>query len=314
MRVLILGAGALGSLIGARLHGAGTPVVLYSRNIEHIRAVQECGLRLQELDGSTQVLSPPACSDMGEIPWAPELVLTLVKSRDTGAAVRSVLPFCSGESLFLTLQNGMGNAQLIQELAGGERVLAGTTAQGATLVQPGEIRHGGDGPSYVGRPGAKADEAARQTAALLDRAGLACEATDRADQLIWKKLLVNVGINAITALARVPNGWIEADPSARELARAAVREAREVARRAGFDFPETVEGEVLDVAARTRGNHSSMFQDVTTGKPTEIEAINGAVEALARGYGLAAPVNWTLTRLIRLVDATHQQGEADHAR
>jgi len=314
MRILILGAGSLGSLIGARLHSAGVPVALFSRNREHIRAVQGSGLRLQELDGSTHVIGPLACSEMGDIPWAPELVLTLVKSRDTEAAVRAALPFCSEKTIFLTLQNGMGNAQLIQELAGSDRVLAGTTAQGATLIQPGEIRHGGDGPTYVGRPGAKADEAARQTAALLDRAGLASEATDRADHLIWKKVLVNVGINAITALARVPNGWIEAEPSARELARAAVREAREVASRAGFEFPETVEDEVLDVAARTRSNRSSMHQDVASGKPTEIEAINGAVEALARSYGLAAPVNWTLTRLIRLVEATHQQGETDHAR
>jgi 2-dehydropantoate 2-reductase len=312
MRVLILGAGALGSLMGARLHSSGIPVVLYSHNMEHIRAVQKNGLRLHELDGGISVLSPQACADLSKIPWTPELVLTLVKSRDTDAAVRAALPFCSGETLFLTLQNGMGNARLIQDLAGPHRVLAGTTAQGATLVRPGEIRHGGDGPSYVGRPGSAADEAARRTAALLDRAGILCKASDEADRLIWKKLLVNVGINAITALARVPNGWIETDPSARELACGAVREAREVASRAGFDFPESVEGEVLDVAARTRANHSSMYQDLATGKPTEIEAINGAVESLARRYGLAAPINWTLTRLIRLVDATHQQGEADY--
>lgn len=314
MRVLVLGAGALGSLIGARLHAAGVPVVLFSRNTEHIRAVQQNGLRVHELDGRIHLAAPQAFSDPGEIPWSPDLVVTLVKSRDTGPAVRSLLPICSGETLFLTLQNGMGNARLIQELAGQGNVLAGTTAQGATLLRPGEVCHGGDGTSYVGRPGAAADADVHRAAALLDGAGLPCEATDEVDRLIWKKLLVNVGINAITALARVPNGWIEADPSARELACSAVREAREVAGRAGFDFPETVEREVLDVAVRTRTNHSSMYQDITAGKPTEIEAINGAVEELARRYGLDAPVNWTLTRLIRLIDATHLQGEADYAR
>jgi 2-dehydropantoate 2-reductase len=314
MRVLILGAGALGSFFGARLHNAGIPVILYSRNAEHVRAVQQSGLRLYEMDGLTHTLYPEACADIAEVPWTPQLVITLIKSRDTADAVRTVLPCCSGETLFLTLQNGIGNARLIQDLAGRERVLAGTTAQGATLLRPGEVRHGGEGTSYVGRPDAQADEAAERTAALLDGAGLPCEATDQADRLVWKKLLVNVGINAITALARVPNGFIEADPSARELACSAVREARDVARNAGFDFPETVEREVLDVAARTSSNRSSMHQDVAAGRPTEIEAINGAVEDLARRYGLAAPVNWTLTRLIRLIDATHQQREADYAR
>lgn len=312
MRVLILGAGALGSLFGARLHNAGIPVILYSRNIEHVRTIQQSGLRVHELDGRTHTLYPQVCADMGNVPWTPQLVLTLIKSRDTADAVRTVLPCCSGETLFLTLQNGIGNAGLIQELAGRVRVLAGTTAQGATLLGPGEVRHGGEGTSYVGRPGTHADEAAERTAALLDGAGIPCEATEQVDHLIWKKLLVNVGINAITALARVPNGWIEADPSARELACSAVREAREVARSAGFNFPETVEREVLDVAARTSSNRSSMHQDVAAGRPTEIEAINGAVEDLARRCGLAAPVNWTLTRLIRLIEATHQQGDADY--
>ncbi len=314
MRVLVLGAGALGSLIGARLHASGTPVALLSRNTEHIRAVRQSGLHLRELDGSTHTLNPPVLSDPRDLPWSPDLILVLVKSRDTEGAVRSMLPFCSGETLFLTLQNGMGNVGLIQELAGSERVLAGTTAQGATLLGPGEIQHGGDGPSHVGRPGAAADEEAQRVASLLDRAGLTCQVSEDIDRLIWQKLLVNVGINAITALARVRNGWIAADPSARELACCAVREAREVAASAGFDFPETVEQEVLDVAHRTRSNRSSMYQDLDTGKPTEIEAINGAVEQLAGHYGLEAPVNWALTRLIRLMEATNQQGDAEYVR
>jgi len=314
MRVLILGAGALGSLMGARLHSAGTPVILFSRNIDHIRSVRQDGLLVRELDGREQILELPACENKADIPWTPELVITLVKSRDTEGAVRAVLPLCSVDTHFLTLQNGIGNADLIQKLAGTDRVLAGTTAQGATLLRPGKVGHGGEGPSHVGRPGTAADDMARRVAALLDGAGLTCEATDQADRLIWKKLLVNVGINAITALSRVPNGWVADDPSARELATRAVQEAREVAAKFGFDFPEAVDQEVLEVAHRTRKNHSSMYQDVATGKPTEIEAINGAVESLARGFGLSAPVNWTLTRLIRLIDATNQQGGSHHGK
>ena len=314
MRVLILGAGALGSLIGARLHSAGTPVVLFSRNTEHIRAVRQRGLLVRELDGREQILELPACEAKADIPWTPELVITLVKSRDTEGAVRTVLPLCSWDTHFLTLQNGIGNADLIQELAGSDKVLAGTTAQGATLLSPGKVGHGGEGPSYVGRPGNAANDMARLVAALLDGAGLTCEATDQADRLIWKKLLVNVGINAITALTRVTNGWVVDDPSARELASRAVLEAREVAAWNGFDFPEAVDQEVLEVAHKTRKNHSSMYQDVTSGKPTEIEAINGAVENLARGFDLSTPVNWTLTRLIRLIDATNQQGGNHHGK
>ncbi len=307
MRILILGAGALGSLIGAGLHRYGYPVVLYSTNRAHISAISDKGLVLEKLSGEEVVLHPPACADIDELPWIPELVLTLVKSRNTTDAVRYALPACSINTSFLTLQNGIGNAEAIRHLVGGDRVLAGTTAQGATLVGPGRVRHGGQGPTHIGRPGANADDLALQTAKILDSAGFPCQTTNEVDHLIWKKLLVNVGINAITAVARVPNGWIADNPSAGELAEQAVVEAREVAARYGFSFAGEVAQEVLQVADRTRSNHSSMYQDVAAGKPSEIEAINGAVEKMARACDMQVPVNWALTRLIRLMDAVNAQ-------
>lgn len=303
MQILVLGAGAMGSLLGARLARTDASVTLFSIDKEHIGAIQQHGLVIEELDETVSHHRLPAIDSPEAIVAKPDLVLVTVKSYATEIAVQSVMPFCDASTLFLTLQNGTGNWQQIARIANREAVVAGTTAQGATLVGPGRVRHGGNGATFLGEP--EGQPTGRVTA-LVNRfrqAGLHTESSDNMERLIWEKLMVNVGINAITALTGIRNGFVADLQPARRLSRAAVREAMEVAKAAGFPMPAGMEEKVLSIARATARNRSSMGQDVDARKRTEIDSINGAIVQLGRELQVQTPINLTLTNLVRIVEA-----------
>jgi 2-dehydropantoate 2-reductase len=209
----------------------------------------------------------------------------------------------------MTLQNGMGNAETIAEHTPSNRILAGTTAHGATMLEAGSIRHAGAGPTTVGMwDGAEKEfQIARQIADQFTEAGIESAAVEAVHPVIWDKLLINVGINAVTALTGIKNGQILDLELTRELSRAAVEEAASVARAQGIEIRKDPADHVFEVAAATAANRSSMGQDVDHRRPSEIKAINGFVVREAIRMGLAAPVNQTLTALVETMEAHYQK-------
>jgi 2-dehydropantoate 2-reductase len=182
------------------------------------------------------------------------------------------------------------------------------TAQGATLVAPGLVRHGGNGATHMGEPQGEPTGRVEDLVALFNRAGLETRSSATMELLVWEKLLVNVGINAITALTGTRNGAVAEIEEARELSLAAVEEAIAVARARGFDVrPDMVE-RVQSVARATAVNRSSMGQDVDSKKRTEIEAINGAIVRFGEEADIAVPVNRTLTRLVKITETAYLSG------
>ncbi len=309
MHILILGAGALGSLMGARLSSTENRVTLYSTNEQHMKAIRENGLVVEELDGNTRNFPLATCSAniLHALDEKIDIVLVTVKSYITEKAVASILHVCRASTLFLTLQNGIGNWECIAQKVGRERVLLGTTAQGATLVQPGRIRHGGNGPTFIGEPASPPGQRVEVIVDIFQKAGLSTRSSGCMEHLIWEKLMVNVGINAITALTNIRNGVIAEEEAGRALSRSAVLEALEVARWKGFSLgdEEKMVEKVLTVARATSINRSSMGQDVDRKKRTEIDAINGAIVHFADEAHIAAPVNGTLTRLIKVMESSY---------
>ena len=146
MNILIVGAGAMGSLLGARLSKSSASISLFSTNRNHMEAIRRDGLTIEELDGTARNYRLAAYYDLDELPRNPDLALVMVKTYSTQNAMSLVHGICSPSTVFLTLQNGIGNWERIAEISGREAVLAGSTAQGATLLGPGMIRHGGNGP------------------------------------------------------------------------------------------------------------------------------------------------------------------------
>jgi 2-dehydropantoate 2-reductase len=270
-----------------------------------MEAVRERGLNVEELDGTVRNYELSACFEVDKLPPNPDLALILVKSHATREALSFVRSICSSSTIFLTLQNGIGNWEQIAEVVTREAVLAGSTTQGSTLLGPGLIRHGGNGPTYIGEPDGPISGRVERLVALFGQAGLAAEPSDQVQGLLWQKLIVNVGINAITALTGIRNGSVAEMEEAAALCRSAVAEAVVVAGSMGFPVGEDTVDRVLAVARATARNRSSMGQDVDRKKRTEIDAINGAIVRFAGRTGVPVPVNRTLTALVKVLEANY---------
>jgi 2-dehydropantoate 2-reductase len=301
MKIAIIGAGAMGGLFGAYLARSGAEVSVVDIRPELIAAIQANGLTVEEPEGEMN-LRLQAVVEAEQLEPV-DLVIVFVKSAETLQAAKSAGRILREGGRILTLQNGMGNAEVIAAVVGSARVLAGTTAHGATLLEPGRIRHAGRGETQLGRLDGSADDFCREVAALFSSAGLPTRVDDDVKSLIWGKLVINAGINALTALLKCPNGQLAERDETRELVALAVREAVAVAEAAGIRLPyaDAVD-KVLSVAFATAANQSSMLQDLLRGRPTEVAVINGAVVREGVRLGVATPVNRILELLIRSLE------------
>jgi 2-dehydropantoate 2-reductase len=200
----------------------------------------------------------------------------------------------------MTLQNGMGNADIISESIDPTRILAGTTSHGATMLGPGNIRHAGVGATTIGSWSKSEQEFARARyfSEFFTQAGIKTDAVEDVRKVVWNKLLINIGINAITALTGITNGQVLDLEATRAISRDAVEEALSIARALDVDIDPDVVDNVFKVAKGTAVNRSSMGQDVDSKRQTEISAINGFIVQEADKLGLKVPVNRTLTALV----------------
>jgi 2-dehydropantoate 2-reductase len=302
MKIAVVGAGAMGSLFGAMLAEAGNEVWLYDVWVEHVKTINKDGLRI-EREGQTRTLSIEATTDPEQIGQA-ELVIIFVKSTHTASAAETARKLAGSDGAVMTLQNGMGNADILSEFIDPERVLAGTTSHGATLLGPGSIRHAGVGATTIGAwaETEQGRERARKLSDFFTKIGIQTEAVDDVRSVLWNKLLINIGINAITALTTIKNGQILDLEITRQLSRNAVEEAMKIAGQMNIKVREDAVDHVYAVAEATALNRSSMGQDVDNKRQTEIGTINGFIVRQAKRLGLKAPVNETLTALIQTLE------------
>ncbi len=300
MDITIIGAGAMGSLFGSLLTRSGENVVLLDIWEEHVKAINSGGLDV-ELDGKISNIKISASSDMHDVGKS-DLVIIFVKAMHTEQAAVQALECLNNRGFVLTLQNGMGNADIIAHVVDKDRVIAGTTAHGATVLGPGFIRHAGTGPTLIGMWSQENNAGLEDIKNIFCKAGIDTRIEDNIHLVIWKKLIINIGINAITALTGIKNGNILDFAPTKELVRAAVKEACDVASAHGIQLPEDIVDQVFNVACATGPNRSSMGQDADHKRQTEIDAINGAIVRLAKEKEIPVPVNETLTILVQTLE------------
>jgi 2-dehydropantoate 2-reductase len=279
-------------LFGARLaeHASVTLLGTWSEGL----AALQSGIGLVEENGRQQIIKVGAASDPADCQGA-KLALVLVKSWQTARAADQLARCLAPDGLALTLQNGLGNLEILQEILGKKRAALGVTTTGATLLEPGKVRPGGAGPTHLAQ-----HAGLEPMVSLLRKAGFEVSLHDDLQSLVWGKLAVNAGINPLTALLDVPNGALLDHPSTRLVMVAAAEETAEVAKAQGISLPYAdASFQVMDVARRTAENTSSMRADLQRRAPTEVDAINGAVVEHGKRLEVETPVNWTLWRLIR---------------
>jgi 2-dehydropantoate 2-reductase len=292
VRFLIFGAGAMGSLIGALL-ARRHAVTLVGRG-DHVRAIRRSGLVVK---GRTELrVEVAAIENLSEAEGADVVVVT-VKSYDTQGSVEALRAYWN-DALFLSLQNGLGNVELLARHA--RRVLGGVTYNGVTFLAPGEIEHAGSGDTVLG-PFRGATRAEAETLATLFReSGIPTSLTDSVETTLWKKAVVNACFNPLTGLLRLRSGALASSASLLECSELIVEEAVAVARAVGVDLdPRPLLEQVRAVSRATARNQSSMLQDLLKGRRTEIDAINGAIARLGAEQDLDCPVNRVLTLMVK---------------
>ena len=294
MKVVVVGPGAIGCLFAGMLFRHGADVWLLDRDPGRAKRLAAHGIFFEEMNGAGNLLRIPVGISAKQI-GAADMVLICVKAYDTEAALRHALPLFGGHTLGVSLQNGMGNVEILAGCINPEHVVCASTSQGAIRLKEGMIRHAGAGMTYAAPWLADHPAGARAVAALFNTVGVQTQRMDHADTLIWSKLVISAGLNPVSALWGVSNGEVQTRPDLWAVASDAVREAQMVAGDKGVAlvYPDAVVA-LAEVCRGTAANRSSMLQDLQQGRRTEIEQINGAVVREAAALGVPVPVNQDL--------------------
>ena len=293
MRIVVFGAGALGSVVGGLLTRKHE-VTLIARE-PHVKAIEESGLVVSGMVEA--VFVPKAQTDLRNI-GAADLVIVTVKAFDTRDALDQIEGSVGEGTAVLSLQNGLNNMAMLSAKFPHNAVV-GVTSMGATKVGPGRVFYAGDGLTTFGSGGAP-NEMVQDVCGAFNCVGLDSEISDDILAEVWLKAIVNASINPVTALMRCKNGRVLKDEDLKEVAREACREAADVTKALGIhlktDDPFEV---VVDVLKHTAENRSSMLQDLERKKRTEIDEISGEIVLRGEGKGLGCPVNHALWHMVR---------------
>jgi len=302
MKFLIVGPGAMGLLFSARLKKmAEQEVFILDYKKERAEYLNKNGIRVEGIKGKFYVQVPVLTKE--EVDFCPDFIMIFVKSYSTKQAAQDIKKIVSANTSVITLQNGIGNIEILEEELN-KKVYGGVTAEGATLLATGHVRHAGYGKTIIG----PSSEGMIKLAEVLSKAGFDTEMKDNIQSFIWGKLLINVGINAITALTRLKNGMLIEIDETKSLMKECLKEAIEVVNKKGISLPyKDPIKETEKVCERTAENVSSMLQDVLSNRLTEIDSINGAIVREAEKLGIKAPINQTLTYLVRTIQKTYQK-------
>jgi len=302
VKIAIVGAGAMGTLLACFLHRAGYTPWLLDTERKQVETIRQEGLTVEDA-GETHRIACHTATTEPEVIGRVDLVIVTVKAYDTEQAMKGAVSLVGDGTLVLTLQNGLYNLETIASIVGEHRALGGVTAHGATQLGYGRIRHGGSGETTVGAlPGV---QPARLAAVcdLLNGSGISTSPTTDLTGTIWSKLIINAAINPLAALTGLPNGALIACAALLDLQRRITEEACAVAAARGITvlYDNPVE-KVKEVCRATAANTASMLQDITNGKQTEINYINGALVSEGTHFGIATPYNQVVTRLVRALE------------
>jgi 2-dehydropantoate 2-reductase len=291
MEIIVLGAGAIGSLYGAKL-AADNDVTLIGR-AEHVSAINARGLRIEGIE--SQTLRIPAATAVTHL-GLEALVLLTTKVTASGEALETIAPLVRDDTTILSLQNGLGSEQ-IARAALGERgvVLRGITQFGAIFETPGEIKYMAGGNTVI-----EQHRRSDRIAAVLSAAGLNCRVSSNIAAEVWHKTVFNCVVNPITAILGCEVGGI-ANPELDPLKRLVIDECVAVAATQDVTFEVDFLQEITEVFGPSR-NIVSMLQDLRRGRPTEIDYMNGAVARLGAEQGVPCPVNRALADIIKAME------------
>ena len=300
-KIVVVGPGAIGCLFASMLKAAGHDVWLLARTEEHAEWIREHGLCIEK-NGVIHRIPWPTVSNSAGYIGVCDMVFICVKVYDVEKALHDVLPSIGQHTIIISLQNGLGHLEIISRYVPPGRIIAGVTEQGATLLGRGYVWHAGKGETFIGAIHRDGESLLPTVLELLIKAGIPATAPEDIFSAIWGKLIVNAGINPLTAIFRIRNGEILDSKWFKTIMGKAVYEGQRIVERLGIKLPYTDPlSKALEVCYVTAGNISSMYQDIRAGRKTEIDFINGAIVRFGKDMHIPTPVNNALVLLVKAI-------------
>lgn len=293
MKIAVMGAGAVGCYYGGMLARAGHDVTLIGRP-QHVEAVRRDGLLLDTQAFKTYV--PMDASTEASGVRGAKLVLFCVKSTDTRSTTADMAPHLDSDALVFSLQNGVDNAERLRS-ALAQEVVAAVVYVATEMAGPGHVKHHGRGELVIG-PTANSEE----LIAMFAAAGVPMQTSDNVDGALWSKLILNCAYNALSAISQLPYGRVVQGEGVQDVMRDVVAECLAVAQAARVTVPGDVWEAVERIARTMPAQLSSTAQDVSRGKRSEIDHLNGYVLRKGEALGIATPVNRVLHSLVKLIE------------
>ncbi len=305
MRILIMGAGSVGSVVGGFMAEADHDVTLIGRKL-HMDAIEAKGLKISGIWGDHEVRGLKTATDLSAIEGPFDFILMSVKSYDTRSASVAIAPFVGEETLVCSYQNGLGNAETIAEVIGWKHVIDARVIYGVWMPEPGhaEVTVTADATALGGYHNAVPIERVRAIAKAMDDAGIPTHETDSIATYLWNKVAYNCALNPLSALLDVPYGALLDTENTKSMMCEIVTELYAVGQASGVALdPDTAEGYIERLFTYlipvTAEHYASMREDFRRERRTEIDVLNGAICALGDEHGIPCPTNLTLTRLVR---------------
>jgi 2-dehydropantoate 2-reductase len=300
MKILVMGAGAIGAYFGARLQEAGEEVIFCARG-KNLSALKARGLQIQSFRGDFDARVRAIENPREAAPF--DLILFCVKVYDTDAAMESLKGCISTGGAILTLQNGVeSEARLIQHF-GADAVMGGNARVGVEMTEPGKVTHLSTGVIEFGELDGRETPRAAGIAEVFRRAGIFGELVSDLVTFRWSKLLWNSAFNTVTTLTRRTVGELLEDTDGMRLIRTLMNETLMVAKAEGAKLgPDRIESLLEHSQKNLRALKTSTFQDYQKGKRLEYDALSGAVVRAAHRRNVAVPAMETVQALLKLLD------------
>jgi 2-dehydropantoate 2-reductase len=312
MRILVVGAGALGGLVGAQLTEAGEDVLLLEIDEKRADLLNREGLYITEEGKGERKISVRVITTMEGIDPV-DLVFVSVKTYQTEVAVKGVLPVIGDDTRVLSMQNGIGNTDVMVGILGREKVLSGITYHSIQHTGPNKLRYRvGIKPIQIASCEGKSGPDVEKIGEVFRKAGLKTDVVRNIDHVIWQKLLHNAVVNPVSALTGQNCNQLLEDQDLQALMREVCMEIIAVMRARGVPIinKDDPYAPVIDSQKALGENRPSMWQDLDRGLKTEVDALNGAIVAEAERHGLKAPLNWMLVRLVHSAERRNQNKES----
>ncbi|MCW8945065.1 MAG: 2-dehydropantoate 2-reductase [Sedimenticola sp.] len=296
MKLAIYGTGGVGGYFGGRLADSGQDVSFIARG-DHLHTMQHAGLRVESINGDFQIEAPKVTANPAEI-GAVDVVLVAVKSWQVPEAAEAMQPLMGPDTTVVSLLNGVEAVGQLSEVLGQERVMGGVAKIFSFIERPGLIRHIGHEPTLMlGEVAGGTSERLEQLSEAVQQTGIKVELPASILVEIWKKFLFTTGWGGLGAISRAPIGVLREEPATQAVIQACMLETETVAKAAGIGLPDDiVERTWVFIRGLEATGTSSLQRDIAAGRPSELDAWNGAVVRLGRRYGVATPTHDLIVR------------------